>query len=354
MNGKVLDNECPKCGASIKYNIKKSKWKCEYCRSEFTLEELKTHKNASSDEVNEGINGDDTEYDVYKCGNCGAEIIADANTTSTFCIYCRSVAIIKNRLSGKFAPTKIIPFKKLKEDAISAFVKLKKGRPLIPNDFLSSNNIDKITGLYVPFWLYNVNVNGEVKFKGSKITTWRVGNTHYTKTDIYHLIRDGKATYSLIPMDGSTRFDDDIMNSIEPFNYNELVDYNHAYLSGYLSEKYDVEADVMSKEAIKRALNTSLEQYKKSITGYSNITVLNNELVGCEMGREYALLPVWMVNVKYGNKFYLFAMNGQTGQFIGNLPIDKKKSFLYFLLSFSITFILIILISYLIYISGGA
>ena len=348
--GKVLDNNCTLCGASIKFNAKLGKFKCEFCRGEFTLDELKQHiDNAAVDKVNEGEKGDDTQYETYKCSNCGAEIVADSNTAATFCLYCRSVAILKSKLSGKFAPTKIIPFKKEKKDAILAFKGLRKGRPLIPKYFLSQDNIDKITGIYIPFWLYNINVDGGINATCKNIKSWTTGDIHYTKTDTYRAVREGSIDFNLVPVDGSTRFDDDIMNSIEPFDYKELIDYNHAYLSGFLAEKYDVESEKALPDALKRSVNSTTDKFKSSIRGYTSVSITTNTLKGIEKSKEYALLPVWMVNVKYGNKFYLFAMNGQTGEFIGNIPIDKKKAFLFWLLSFVITFGIVILISYLIF-----
>ena len=349
-NGKVLDNDCPLCGAPIKFNPSLGKFKCDFCRGEFTLDELKKHiNNASTDKVNDGVNGDDTIYETYKCSNCGAEIVADENTAATFCLYCRSVAILKSKLSGKFAPTKIIPFKKEKNDAISAFKGLRKGRPLIPRYFLSQDNIEKITGIYIPFWLYNINVSGGVNFICKNIKSWTSGDIHYTKTDTYSAVREGSIDFNLVPVDGSTRFDDDIMNSIEPFDYKELVDYNHAYLSGFLAEKYDVETEKALPDALKRSVNSTTDKFKSSVRGYSSVAIKTNTLEGKETSKEYALLPVWMVNVKYGNKFYLFAMNGQTGEFIGNIPVDKKKALLFWLISFAITFGLVVLISYIVF-----
>ena len=39
----------------------------------------------------------------------------------------------------------------------------------------------------------------------------------------------------------------------------------------------------------------------------------------------YSLLPVWMLHTRWNGNDYLFAMNGQTGKLIGDLPIDKGK-----------------------------
>ena len=66
------------------------------------------------------------------------------------------------------------------------------------------------------------------------------------------------------------------------------------------------------------------------------------------------MLPVWMVNVKYKDKMYIFAMNGQTGEFIGNIPLDVGKAFLYFFIIFASVFAFVIILSLIAYGIGGA
>ena len=347
--GKTLDHKCPACAAPLLFNPKIGKWKCQYCDSVFTLKELDKHKHEIPQE-SENIN-----YDSYSCKNCGAEIIADENTAATFCVYCGNTAILKHKLSGEFKPNKLIPFKVVKEDAINAFKNLKKGRPLLPKDFVSETNIEKITGLYVPFWLFDLSYDGSVQASAKKIKSWTVGDTHYTKTDTYRLERDLSMKYHLIPVDGSKKFLDDIMNTIEPFDYNELIDFNHSYLSGFLAEKYDLTSDEAIKDAQDRALNSTLNESRKTMQGYSSVNIQSHNLNVIDTNITYALLPVWMVNVKYKDKYYLFAMNGQTGEFIGDMPIDKGKTALFSILIFIISFIVSILATYVFYkMSGGA
>jgi len=159
--------------------------------------------------------------------------------------------------------------------------------------------------------------------------------------------------FTKIPVDGSTRFDNDIMNSIEPFDYNEIVPYNHAYLSGFLAEKYDTEGEVIYNEAKERALNSAKDTLANSIKGYETVRQLENSLSAKETKKEYALLPVWMVNVKYKDKMHIFAMNGQTGEFIGNIPLDKTKTVIYSIIIFVISVVLGIILSYIFYNFGG-
>lgn len=346
--GKVLDNRCPHCNAPIVYNPTLKKFKCEYCDSEFTAKELKDMEKLSKEEVVV-----ENEYDIYNCPDCGAEIIADKNTAATFCLYCGNYSIIKSRLTGEFAPSKIIPFKKDKEEAVKAFKSLKKGRPLLPDAFSDQRNIEKITGLYIPFWLYDISTNGTLEADCKQIRSWTRGDTHYTKTDTYDVSRSGEMRFEKVPVDGSTRFDNDIMNSIEPFDYSELEDYNHAYLSGFLAEKYDVSESDAFKDADERSKNSTRMFLDAAISNYTVKVVRNCNVFVTKDKSEYVMLPVWMVNVKFMNKMYLFAMNGQTGEFIGNMPVDKRKAVMWGIFVFVLSFVIVTLISLFMYYGLG-
>ena len=350
---RALDHKCPSCGAKIVFSPSIGKWKCDHCGSEFDLETLKKYNNASSDEnntkSNETIN---TEYLEYNCKNCGAKIIADEQTAATFCVYCGNTAILKSKLSGKFAPSKIIPFSKTKEEALEAFKSLNKGRPLMPKFFNKKENIEKISGVYIPFWLYDAKSEGVLESKSSRITTWNSADYSYTKTDNFAVSRDVTLNYNKIPVDASKRFADDIMNTIEPFDYDKLVDYYHAYLSGFLAEKYDVESEIAKKIALKRVDQSTKELLMDSISQYTTNKIKKENIKTDISDTKYVLLPVWMVNVKYGGKYYTFAMNAQTGEFVGDIPIDKRKAVLYSVMIFIFAFIITTFIAYLIFIGG--
>jgi len=370
---KVVDSICPNCGSKLDYNAKLKKWKCKYCDGEFTLEELKEKNNAASDinnekpEVEKVVEEETTskketkeevqeDYVNYTCQNCGAQIIADEQTSATFCVYCGNTAILKNKLSDKFHPDWIIPFKKEEALAKEEFKNLSKGRPLCPKEFTDIKNIEKIKGVYIPFWLFNYETSGVLVCKGTTVRSWTVGDTRYTETKYYDLVRAGSMNFTRVPKDGSTRFDDNIMDSIEPFNYEEFEEYNHAYLSGFYAEKYDVEPEIASKDAAQRAINSATdEMYNDSNGVCATKRIEQNTIQAKETKREYVLLPVYMVNVKYQGKMYPFAMNGQTGEFIGDIPIDNKKLWMYRIGIFFGVLIGIILISLIFcLLTGGA
>ena len=357
VNETSLDTRCPACSASIGFNPKEQKWKCEYCGSTFSIEEMQQHKNSSEAKKNQKKNvskeEDSGTYVSYKCQSCGAEIVADEQTAATFCVYCGATAILKSKLDGKFAPDYLIPFKKTKEDAIVSFKSLNKGRPLMPKFFNNESNIEKIKGVYIPFWLYNVDVSGELDIKGTNVSSWTSGDTQYTKTDVYSKHREGTVVFKRIPVDGASRFANDIMNTIEPFNYNELIPYNHAYLSGFYAERYDEEGEIVYKEVANRAKTTATEVMKTDGRRYQTEIITKNTLTPQEKNKEYAMLPVWMVNIRFNGKMYTFAMNGQTGEFVGNIPVSGKKFILYTILHIVILTIIAIVASYIFFKMGG-
>ena len=337
----VLDNKCPACNAKINFNPVNQKWDCEYCGSKFSLEEMQQHSNASTVEANTVVVNVEKmgEMDMYHCNNCGAEIIADDTTTSTFCVYCGSTAILKNKIDAGRAPNYIIPFKNIKEDAIKAFTKVTKNKPLVPKCFKDIKNIEKVTGVYIPFWAYDLYATGEVSLTATDVTTWSDSVYRYTRTDTYSVRRHGYFDFKKVLADASSRFSDDLMDSIEPFNYDELAPYNHAYLSGFLAEKYDVEEEVGLQRATDRTMMTCNDLIKSSVR-HGSVTIVNNGMVIKPEHCHYIMLPVWMVNIKYKDKMYTFAMNGQTGKMIGDMPIGGKETAIWFFGIFIVAFII--------------
>lgn len=351
----TMDHKCPSCSATLKFNPHGQNWKCEYCKGEFNKEQIDEYEAKRGNVVDETtpevkVEKDFHGIDVYSCPNCGAQIIADENTTATFCVYCKNTAILKNKLVGEFNPAQVIPFYKTKEDAINAFKGVLKGKPLAPSEFNDPKNINEMTGVYIPFWIYDIHAQGMVQADAKKIRSWVAGDYQYTQTDTFMALREGNMVFNKIPVDGSTRFDDSLMNSIEPFDYKGLVDFSHSYLSGFLAEKYDVAKEAASEAAENRAKNTTTDILKGNIGGYTSVTVTNSSHNLNMLKTEYVLLPVWMLNIKYEDKIYPFAMNGQTGKLIGNIPIDKKKALIWWLGIFAVTFA----ICAIVWLLGGA
>ena len=337
----VIEYKCPCCSAGLKFDGHSQQLTCEYCDNSFDLDTVRAFNEAESQGNTEQVQWEPTEQAQWSedeqdtmrsflCPSCGGELIADENTAATFCPYCSNPTVMPGRLSGGLKPDALIPFAKTKEDAKAAFLNLCKGKPLLPKFFTQEQQLEKITGIYVPFWLYDCSGSLNGSYKATRVRTWSDSKYNYTKTDHYMLRRGAKASFSGIPMDGSSKMDDAFMESIEPYNYNLLVDFDKAYLSGYLADKYDVPAERGEGRISKRVNNAINDLLQSSFVGYATVFPTSQQLNVDQGKARYVLMPVWMLNTKYKDKIYTFAMNGQTGKITGELPISSKRAAAWF------------------------
>ena len=233
-------------------------------------------------------------------------------------------------------PDYVIPFKLDKKAAKEAYRKHLKGKILLPKTFQDENHIDEIKGVYVPFWLFDADVDAKMRYRAIRVRHWSDSNYDYTETQYYSVVREGTLGFDRVPVDGSTKMADDLMESIEPFDFSDAVDFQTAYLSGYLADRYDVDAEKSIERANERIKNSTEEVFEGTVRGYTSVIPESKNIKLSGGKAKYALYPVWLLNTTYENKKYTFAMNGQTGKFVGNLPVDKKKYWLFFTMFFAI------------------
>lgn len=334
----LLEYKCPNCGGALSFDSHIQKMNCPYCDSELEMDALLELDAALEQQQDDRMDwdtgpqstweeGEQETFNSYICQSCGGEIICDENTAATACPYCDNPVVLSGRLSGSLRPDLVIPFQLDKDAAKQALKKHVSKRPLLPKVFKDENHIQQIKGVYVPFWLFDADADGDVRYRATRVRVWSDSNYTYTKTSHYSVRRAGRLGFSGVPVDGSTKMSDDLMESIEPYDISKAVDFQTAYLAGFLADKYDVTAESSIPRANERIRNSTCEALSGTVTGYSTVTQLNSA-VKLENNRvRYALLPVWILNTRYREKTYLFAMNGQTGKFVGNLPIDWGRFF---------------------------
>ena len=184
--------------------------------------------------------------------------------------------------------------------------------------------------MYVPFWLFDADADAHIRYHATRIRTWSDRDYDYTETQHYAILRSGDLSFTHVPVDGSSRMPDDLMESIEPFDFSSAVDFQTAYLSGYLADRYDVNADDSIGRANERVKKSTESVFASTVVGYHTV-VPENTSVRLANGRvRYALYPVWLLNTVWNGKTFSFAMNGQTGKFVGDLPVDKGKKWRWF------------------------
>lgn len=262
------------------------------------------------------------------CSSCGAVIMTDENTTTEFCLYCGSQNFISERLSDHFKPQGIIPFKYGREEAIVKFFKWCKGGRFTPFDFCSNDNIEKITGLYVPYWTFDYDVMTEVEGEGIRVTKKVDGSTKYIYRDISDIYEKHQYTLKNIPFDASRKLDDDLMDAIEPFNLKEVVPFDEKYLLGYYSDKYDVESSEFKHKAKSMIDKFILERFVKN-AGFDEVNVTHKQVEVLSSKTYYILLPTYILNYRYQGQTYTFLMNGQTGEVTGHYPVSRLKKLLF-------------------------
>lgn len=335
----IQEYKCPNCGGTVIFDSKLQKMKCEYCGSEFEMEALQYYDNRLNDAAtpdnmewesaagSEWQEGETDGLRVYTCKSCGGEIVGDENMAATSCPYCNNPVVVMGQFSGNLKPDYVIPFKLDKNAAKEALKNYCKGKILLPKIFKDENHIDEIKGIYVPFWLFDADANADVQYKATRVRTWSDSKYNYREVKYYSVNRSGSIGFQRVPVDGSSKMPDDLMESIEPFDFSQAVKFQTAYLSGYLADKYDVNAEQSIGRANHRIKRSTEQAFANTVTGYSSVTTEFSNINLKNSKAKYALYPVWILNTTWKDKKYLFAMNGQTGKIVGNLPIDKGAYF---------------------------
>ena len=326
--------KCPCCGGAIGFDSTIQKMKCPYCDTEFDIETLISYDRELKNERPEDLTwetqaggrwqeGETDGLRSYICNSCGGEIVTDANTAAAACPYCDSLVVMTEQFAGLLKPDFVIPFQMDAKAAKAALTKHYKGKCLLPKVFKDQNHIEEIKGIYVPFWLFDAEAEADIRYRGTRVQTWSDSDYHYTRPSYYSIRRGGTLAFERVPVDGSSKMADDLMESIEPFDFSDAVDFQTAYLAGYFADKYDVDAEQSTDRANLRVRTSTEDTFSSTVRGYASV-IPEYSSIRLQNGRaKYALYPVWLLNTSWKGQRYTFAMNGQTGKFAGDLPMDK-------------------------------
>lgn len=328
---KVVNYKCPNCAAAMRFDIETQRWTCRFCNSDFDvadLERLEAQVGTEMPEADEAPAEEFQENDtaVYICPDCGGRIITALNTAATFCVYCHNPVVVAAHLQGEHKPVKIIPFKLPKERALAALREICRKKPLLPRGFRHAAKRGEITGLYVPFWLFSANISISVAGTARNVGSWTSGGYRNEKTDHFRILRQADIPFEMVPVDGSIRMDNNLMDALEPFDCSQMANFSMEYLSGFFAESYDEDATDCTLRFIERSDKGALQYMYETLRGYTSTSLETVDVRRRNMQSVYAMLPVWIMNVKDGKQVYTFAMNGQTGKIAGNLPVSSKRT----------------------------
>ena len=332
----LLEYKCPCCGGAIAFDSGLQKMKCPYCDTEFEMETLQSYdaqlNNQKPDDLNWKPESAGTDWQpgetegmrVYICNSCGGQIVGDENMAATSCPYCGNPVVVAGNVSGLLKPDLVIPFKLDKKAAKAAFAEHLQGKRLLPKVFKDENHLDELKGIYVPFWIFDADADADMRYRATRIRAWRDRDYEYTETSYYSVTRAGSLGFNAVPVDGSVKIPNDLMESLEPYDISEAVDFQTAYLAGYLADKYDVTAEESIERANERIRRSTATAFASTVQGYASVTQEASSIRLANAVTRSALYPVRILNTTWKDKKYTFAMNGQTGKFVGDLPVDEK------------------------------
>ena len=352
----LQEYKCPCCGGAIAFDSTLQKMKCPFCDTEFEMEALAAYDSELQQEqaddmtweTSAGTQWQDGETDGFKtyvCKSCGGEIVGDENTAATSCPFCGNPVVMMGQFAGALKPDYVIPFNLDKKAAKAALNRHYQGKRLLPKVFKDQNHIDEIKGIYVPFWLFDADAKASIRYNGPRVRAWSDSDYDYTETSYYSIVRGGDVGFERVPVDGSTKMADDLMESIEPFDFSGAVDFQTAYLAGYLADKYDVDAGQSIERANQRIKKSTEDTFAATVKGYTTVMPEFTNIRLQNGKAKYALYPVWLLNTTWQGHNYTFAMNGQTGKFVGDMPMDKGAFMRWLLGLWSITSVAVFVIS---------
>ena len=332
--------QCDSCGGIMEFDSVSQKLKCQQCGNTKDIEAVDSSDTRVRQE-DEWESQSTIDMKVYHCKSCGAELITDEFTAATICSFCGNPSLVGEQIQGVYKPQRIIPFKMNKDEAQQKYREWVKKGILTPKELKDKATIEKISGVYVPYWLYDYNAQSQMTAE-AEITDVEVKDEYeITYHKEYHVYREVSADFNKVPADASKNMDDGIMDKLEPFHYEELKPFAMEYMSGYLSERYSVSADEMRPHVEKRIDNYITDITQDTIKGYSQVHIVNNHIDKIKKGVEYIMIPVWLLNCRYNSKDFQFMINGQTGKIVANRPISIQKCILATISTFLLSLLLV-------------
>ncbi|MCQ2420675.1 MAG: zinc ribbon domain-containing protein [Clostridia bacterium] len=321
----IYEQKCPQCGAPLVFDPQLGKMKCEWCGCVTEVEQAVENEAQIDAKERDTVLETMEPLPIYNCVSCGAQVIAPAESGALTCPYCKNHIVLTEQFSGKIKPDGIIPFKIPPKKLQASVREYYKDKKLLPKTFFSKSRLGPVTGIYVPFWLFDCDVSGSASYNASKPgKSYTVGDYYCMDTDHYRLDRTVSMQFANLAVDASKRIADDLMDTVQPYDFSELKPFDVQYLAGFVADRFDESARESQKRSDARVLRTGADVVASLTTkGYSHASTPRNSMKADVTRARYVLLPVYLLHVEFEKKQYEFAVNGQTGRVVGKLP-DMK------------------------------
>ena len=292
---------CSACGGTLKYDPVTQKMKCNSCKNLFSTELAE-------------LTGNTSEVKIFRCQHCNSEFIACKSDAVAYCPLCGYHDIKLQKVEKEFNPDFVAPFVINRQQAAAAI------NARMASEFFAPRSIkyfsdSMLSALYIPFWCKDFNFNSDLVFEtatGSAKKTRIESKNSHVHTNFENFL-----------VNASSHFNNSLINNLAPWHIkdNTLLKYNNSDLSDCFVDRYnndtvDIEAATFSKAALLIAKAVSADKNES----FLNLTEHNSS--GNCSKNDYILLPVWILNSRFNNNTYSFAVNALTGKVSGVAPVD--------------------------------
>ena len=315
--------KCPTCDAELTFDPERQAFRCDYCGSRFSEQEMARME--PQEESAEQTAPDEPDAVVYTCPSCGAEVMTDDSTAATFCFCCHNPVVLSGRLGGSLKPDQVLPFAFDREEAVARFRSWVRKKKFLPRAFFSEEQIQKLSGVYYPYWLTDCTLQVNMEADARNVRTWRTGNIRYTETSFYRVSRAGSVQFADLAKNALKNSNAALVEAVQPFDRKKMRPFTMAYLSGFLAEKRDIEHKELESGIAAETKGYAQTLLRENVRGYTAVNVRDFRANVADMKARYALLPVWVLTYRHKETLYYYVMNGQTGKVCGRLPVSFGK-----------------------------
>jgi predicted RNA-binding Zn-ribbon protein involved in translation (DUF1610 family) len=332
---------CPDCGGNMEFDITEGKLLCQSCntrmsvvRYDLLLKEKAEYSETVLDMFSKGATADRDETGQidenvikarsYTCSSCGGRMSPGALGATDHCPFCGNAIVFVDKYRDQRFPDFIIPFKQDRKYFFEKFRKLMDEHLFLPDNFREKVKFENVKAIYVPFWLFDVQIDGTVKFVAEKQRAYGSSKNRRYEHNVFSVENEGSMLLRKVPQDAATGVDDDITHALEPFRYDGITEFSFGYLSGLDACIYDLDDSSCFAIVKKRAMDT-FERFITDAEKFDYYSISSSSITCKPDYINYALFPIWMCEVTFEGHEYRYAMNGQTGKGIEELPVSRFK-----------------------------
>ncbi len=333
--------QCEKCGGELRYNIDKKNMKCQSCSSLYS-----PYAVAKEEDAEESVgNNDEMLINVYRCPQCGAQILSEDQDVAGFCSYCASSVILEKKLERAKKPDYIVPFLYSKDYCKAMYFNRLNKDIYAPSDLKNPDGIEAVRGIYMPYWIYKFKQSGYLTLSATEKKDYISKEQNKNSGQYYTFNAALHAEYDGVAHDASSTYPDFISERLGTYDvYDNMKEFTPAYLCGFYADSADIGSINYQSYEAECCKELSANRIRDRISQTHNLISSNAEIrkqIKSEtLETRMALFPVWFLSFRRHKRMAYVAMNGQSGRLLADIPISIRK---YLLFSFLLTIPLFLL-----------